>query len=77
MLYEKMKAFMEKYVYPVEQVGDARCATIQTHGIFDLRKGFPLPLTQFYEQELILCSCSSYYKDILVFIEVSFNMSYF
>ena len=29
MLYKKMKAFMEKYVYPAEQVSDTRCATIQ------------------------------------------------
>ena len=77
MLHKKMKTFMEKYVYPSEQVGDTRCTIIQTHGMFDLKTGFPLTLTQFHEQELISCSCSSYYKGILVFIEVSFNISLF
>ena len=68
---------MEKYVYPSEQVGDTRSTTIQTHGTLDLKTGFPLALTQFHEQELISWSCSSYYKDILAFIEVSFNISLF
>ena len=40
VLYKKMKAFMEKYVYPAEQVSGTCCAAIHTHGIFDLKKGF-------------------------------------
>ena len=54
MLYEKMEAFMEKYVYSAEQVSGISCAMAQTCGIFDLKKGFPLTLVHFHEQEIFV-----------------------
>lgn len=75
VLYEKMKTFMEKYVYPAEQVSGTCFATVQIHGIFDLKKGFPLTLKQFMNKRFS-CSCSFYYKGFLVFIEFLFNITF-
>lgn len=61
VLYEKMKTFMEKYVYPAEQVSGTCFATVQIHGIFDLKKGFPLTLKQFMNKRFS-CSCSFWFS---------------